>query len=83
LSRLIDRLFSLSGAVCLVTGSSAGIGFALARGLAGAGARVVVNGRTRETVETLNLRTFELLPNFLLFKRIVLQNPARRPPSLR
>ena len=48
---LVDRLFSLSGAVCLVTGSSAGIGLALARGLAGAGGHVVVNGRTRETVE--------------------------------
>jgi gluconate 5-dehydrogenase len=50
-SQLIDRLFGLSGAVALVTGSSAGIGFALARGLAGAGARVVVNGRTPATVE--------------------------------
>ena len=30
---------------CLVTGSSGGIGLALARGLAEAGARVVVNGR--------------------------------------
>jgi len=51
MSRVIDRLFGLSGTVCLVTGSSAGIGFALARGLAGAGARVVINGRVREAVE--------------------------------
>jgi gluconate 5-dehydrogenase len=51
LTSLIDRLFGLSGAVALVTGSSAGIGLALARGLAGAGARVVVNGRTPKTVE--------------------------------
>jgi gluconate 5-dehydrogenase len=51
-SRLIDRLFSLAGAVALVTGSSGGIGLALARGLAGAGARVVVNGRTRITVDS-------------------------------
>ena len=48
---LIDRLFGLSGAVVLVTGSSAGIGLALARGLAGAGARVVVNGRTKGSVD--------------------------------
>jgi gluconate 5-dehydrogenase len=48
---LINRLFGLSGAVCLVTGSSAGIGLALAGGLAGAGARVVINGRTQETVD--------------------------------
>ena len=39
------KLFDLSGRIALVTGSSAGIGFALARGLAGAGATVVLNGR--------------------------------------
>jgi gluconate 5-dehydrogenase len=50
-SELVDRLFGLKGAVALITGSSAGIGLALARGLADAGARVVVNGRTRATVE--------------------------------
>jgi gluconate 5-dehydrogenase len=45
LTKLIERLFSLPDTVALVTGSSAGIGLALARGLAGAGASVVVNGR--------------------------------------
>ncbi|HYF59348.1 MAG TPA: glucose 1-dehydrogenase [Burkholderiaceae bacterium] len=38
-------LFDLSGRVALVTGSSRGIGLALARALASAGARVVLNGR--------------------------------------
>jgi len=51
LADLIHRLFGLSDAVALVTGSSAGIGLALARGLGGAGARVVVNGRTEKTVD--------------------------------
>ena len=37
--------FRLDGRIALVTGSSAGIGLALARGLAQAGARVVLNGR--------------------------------------
>ncbi len=37
--------FNLSGRLALVTGSSAGIGHALAKGLARAGARVVLNGR--------------------------------------
>ncbi|RGP38650.1 SDR family oxidoreductase [Pseudotabrizicola alkalilacus] len=39
------QLFDLSGRRALITGSSQGIGFALAQGLAAAGARVVLNGR--------------------------------------
>ena len=35
---------SLSGKVALVTGSTSGIGLAIARALAGAGARVMLNG---------------------------------------
>ncbi|MEM6634676.1 MAG: SDR family oxidoreductase [Pseudomonadota bacterium] len=38
-------LFDLSGRRALITGSSQGIGFALAGGLAAAGAEIVVNGR--------------------------------------
>ncbi|MBG9390259.1 glucose 1-dehydrogenase [Caenimonas aquaedulcis] len=39
------RQFDLTGRTALVTGSSAGIGLAIAGGLAGAGARIVLNGR--------------------------------------
>jgi gluconate 5-dehydrogenase len=39
--------FRLDGRTALVTGSSAGIGFALARGLGQAGATLVLNGRDR------------------------------------
>jgi gluconate 5-dehydrogenase len=39
------KLFDLSGRTALVTGSSRGIGRALARGLLGAGARVAIHGR--------------------------------------
>ena len=52
MAELINRLFGLSGALALVTGSSAGIGLAIAHGLAGAGAQVVVNGRTKKMVES-------------------------------
>jgi gluconate 5-dehydrogenase len=37
--------FSLEGRLALITGSGGGIGFALARGLAAAGASIVLNGR--------------------------------------
>ncbi len=40
-------LFELSGTRALITGSSQGIGFALAKGLAEHGAEVVLNGRDR------------------------------------
>lgn len=41
----INGLFGLAGRRALITGSSQGICLALARGLAGAGAEVVLNGR--------------------------------------
>lgn len=41
----------LTGKTALVTGSTAGIGFAICAGLAREGARVVVNGRTTERTE--------------------------------
>jgi gluconate 5-dehydrogenase len=44
------NLFDLSGRRALITGSSQGIGFALAEGLASYGAEVVINGRTAATV---------------------------------
>lgn len=44
---------SLAGKVAIVTGASAGIGEAIAKTLAAAGARVVINGRNKERLETV------------------------------
>lgn len=43
--------FDLTGRRALITGSSAGIGFALARGLAQAGATVILNARNTDKLE--------------------------------
>jgi gluconate 5-dehydrogenase len=45
------NIFDLGGKVALVTGSSQGIGLALAEGLADAGARVILNGRDMAKLE--------------------------------
>ena len=52
--------FRLDGRLALITGSSAGIGLALARGLAQAGASVVLNGRDADKLaQTAALLTAE------------------------
>ena len=43
--------FDLSGRVALITGAYRGLGFAIARGMAEAGATVVLNGRKRDELE--------------------------------
>ena len=48
---LVVDLFCLEGKIALVTGSSQGLGFVLSRGLARAGASVVLNGRNEEKLD--------------------------------
>ena len=47
----MGQVFSLAGRNALVTGSVRGLGLEMARGLAGAGARVVLNGRDPATLD--------------------------------
>lgn len=47
---MTSKLFDLSGRTALVTGSSRGLGRAIAQGLGDAGARVVLNGRAKKGV---------------------------------
>ncbi len=46
----MSQLFSLAGRTALITGSARGLGFAMAEGLADAGARVLINGTTEAGV---------------------------------
>lgn len=52
----------LGGRRALITGSTAGIGYAIARGLAAEGARVVITGRTQGSVDSALARLRKELP---------------------
>ena len=52
----------LSGKTALVTGSTSGIGHAIAKGLAGAGAAVVVNGRAQARVDAATTAIAKAVP---------------------
>jgi len=45
---MTHALFDLTGKIALITGSSQGIGFGIARGLGQAGATIILNGRNEE-----------------------------------
>ena len=47
----LNDLFGLTGKRALITGSTKGIGYTLAKGLAAAGAEVIINARHQDTVE--------------------------------
>ncbi|MDI2590948.1 SDR family oxidoreductase [Pseudomonas sp. N3-W] len=53
----------LSGKTALITGSTQGIGFAIAKGLALSGAEVVINGRKQDAVEAAVSQLHKLLPS--------------------
>ena len=48
----MPSLFDLHGRTALITGSVRGIGYALAEGLATAGARIIINGRNETAVQS-------------------------------
>jgi gluconate 5-dehydrogenase len=48
---MMQRLFDLQNKVALITGSSHGLGFSIARGLGQAGATLVLNGRDEEKLQ--------------------------------
>ena len=64
---MAPSLFDLKGRIALVTGSSQGIGLALAHGLSKAGAQIILNGRdagkladAARTIEGARARAFDV-----------------------
>jgi NAD(P)-dependent dehydrogenase (short-subunit alcohol dehydrogenase family) len=55
-------IIDLAGKRAIVSGSTAGIGFAIAAGLAQAGAEIVLNGRSEKTVEAARRKLAERVP---------------------
>ncbi len=53
---------SLDGSVALVTASTGGIGFAIAKGLAESGAEVILNGRSEESVNKAKAALTQQVP---------------------
>jgi NAD(P)-dependent dehydrogenase (short-subunit alcohol dehydrogenase family) len=56
-------IIDLSGKMAVVSGSTEGIGYAIAAGLAKSGARVVLNGRTQAKVDEALARLKDIAPN--------------------
>jgi NAD(P)-dependent dehydrogenase (short-subunit alcohol dehydrogenase family) len=61
-TEVTDMIIDLTGLRAVVTGSTSGIGFAIAQGLAGSGAAVVVNGRSQKNVDAAVARLAKELP---------------------
>ncbi len=70
------KLFDLTGRSALVTGSSRGIGLALAQGLLEAGARVVVHGRDVEAAEAAAARLHETTGGETMVSTFDITDPA-------
>jgi NAD(P)-dependent dehydrogenase (short-subunit alcohol dehydrogenase family) len=66
LTGFVAMQISFAGKIALVTGSTSGIGLAVARGLAAAGAETIVNGRAQDKVERVVADLKRALPDATL-----------------
>jgi gluconate 5-dehydrogenase len=62
---MIKELFDISGKTILITGASQGLGFVFARGLGLSGAKIIINGRNQDklnsSAEELRLQGIEVM----------------------
>ena len=70
---------NLTGKTALVTGSTQGIGLAIAKGLASSGARVAINGRSDASVQ----RAIDNLASAVDGADLCRQYPPTSPPTSR
>jgi NAD(P)-dependent dehydrogenase (short-subunit alcohol dehydrogenase family) len=76
-------IIDLTGKRAVVSGSTSGIGFAIAKGLAEAGAGVVINGRTTASVEAATGRlTQKSIPMRALRALPPISRPRQELPLL-
>jgi NAD(P)-dependent dehydrogenase (short-subunit alcohol dehydrogenase family) len=70
----------LTGKIALVTGSTAGIEFAIAKSLASEGAHVYLHGRTRERVDERGRQSYrtQQLPRLMALPRTFQVQSAQR-----
>ena len=71
----------LTNKLALVTGSTKGIGFAIAVGLAREGARVIVNGRTEKSVIDAQIKFTKPFRTPKCWKAMREICPTRPPPT--
>ena len=64
----INNQFNLEGKVAIITGSSKGIGKAIARGLAEKGAAVVISSRSQDTCDEV-VKEFKKVAILKIFGR--------------
>lgn len=72
----MNNIFDVSGKIVLITGSSRGIGYTLAKGFAESGATVIINGQTQNNLEKALDELKIITPNIHAFQFDISESSA-------